>query len=397
MKMNKKRKIVVVSCIAAAVVLSGATGWFVHQNAQAQEESKVEAQKEAQTEKDFVKVAAIQTKINLLYKDSKKEFLAPNVSLKDIDEVQAELKKLEGHSFDAKVGEKINTAVMDTGYAQNMVLLEMAANKLLDEKGALVKDADIEAAKKRANELKGFKPAFTALQEQKINNAVSQKKAIQVASLKVDQLFTTTDKTTVKPGVSRTAYNETKKQVDAIKQEAARTTLQKELNKVNQYLMDQETKQVAKQEEYKQQATTEATPENNTSSPQESKKDSSSSSTSNSKGNSSSNSIKDSSSNNSTQSNSESKNSSNSQSSSASEAQPKNNSGSSQKPSNGNGSKSSSGNSTGSSSQTTPKSNPKSNSGSGNTDKPGKTYEGKKNNQGSMDSDDGREWGTIDW
>lgn len=384
-----------VSCIAAAVVLSGAMGWFVHQNAQAQEESKVEAQKEAQIEKDFVKVAAIQTKINLLYKDSKKEFLASNVSLKDIDEVQAELKKLEGHSFDAKVGEKINTAVMDAGYAQNMVLLEIAANKLLDAKGALVKDADIDAAQKRANELKGFKPAFTALQEQKINNAASQQAAIQTATNKVNSLFTTPAKTVVKPGVSEAAYRETKKLVDAIKQEAARTTLQKELNKVNQYLMDQEKKQVAKQEEYKQQATAEATPENNTSSPQESKKDSSSSSTSNSKGNSSSNSNKDSSSNNSTQSNSGSNNYSNSQSSSASEAQPKNNSGSSQKPSNG--SKSSSGNSTGSSSQTTPKSNPKSNSGSGNTDKPGQTYEGKKNNQGSMDSDDGREWGTIDW
>ncbi|MBC1890054.1 hypothetical protein HCA63_16985 [Listeria booriae] len=393
--MNKKRKIVVVSCIAAAVVLSGATGWFVHQNAQAQEESKVEAQKEAQTEKDFVKVAAIQTKINLLYKDSKKEFLASNVSLKDIDEVQAELKKLEGHSFDAKVGEKINTAVMDTGYAQNMVLLEVAANKLLDEKGALVKDADIDAAKKRANELKAFKPAFTALQEQKINNAASQQAAIQTTTNKVNALFTTPAKTAVKPGVSEAVYTETKKLVDAIKQEAARTTLQKELIKVNQYLMDQEKKQVAKQEEYKQQATTEATPENKTSSPQESKKDSSSSSTSNSKGNSSSNSNKDSSSNNSTQSNSGSNDSSNSQSSSSSQAQPKNNSGSSQKPSNG--SKSSSGNSTGSSSQTTPKSNPKSNSGSGNTDKPGQTYEGKKNNQGSMDSDDGREWGTIDW
>ncbi|MBC1318529.1 toxin Cry1Ac domain D-VI-related protein [Listeria booriae] len=393
--MNKKRKIVMVSCIAAAVVLSGAMGWFVHQNAQAQEESKVEAQKEAQIEKDFVKVAAIQTKINLLYKDSKKEFLASNVSLKDIDEVQAELKKLEGHSFDAKVGEKINTAVMDAGYAQNMVLLEIAANKLLDAKGALVKDADIDAAQKRANELKGFKPAFTALQEQKINNAASQQAAIQTATNKVNSLFTTPAKTVVKPGVSEAAYRETKKLVDAIKQEAARTTLQKELNKVNQYLMDQEKKQVAKQEEYKQQATAEATPENNTSSPQESKKDSSSSSTSNSKGNSSSNSNKDSSSNNSTQSNSGSNNYSNSQSSSASEAQPKNNSGSSQKPSNG--SKSSSGNSTGSSSQTTPKSNPKSNSGSGNTDKPGQTYEGKKNNQGSMDSDDGREWGTIDW
>ncbi|MBC1333501.1 toxin Cry1Ac domain D-VI-related protein [Listeria booriae] len=393
--MNKKRKIVVVSCIAAAVVLSGATGWFVHQNAQAQEESKVEAQKEAQTEKDFVKVAAIQTKINLLYKDSKKEFLASNVSLKDIDEVQAELKKLEGHSFDAKVGEKINTAVMDTGYAQNMVLLEMAANKLLDAKGALVKDADIDAAKKRADELKGFKAAFTALQEQKINNAASQQAAIQTATNKVNSLFTTPAKTAVKPGVSEAAYRETKKLVDAIKQEAARTTLQKELNKVNAYLLDQEKKQVAKQEEYEQQAATEATPENNTSSPQESKKDNSSSSTSNSKGNSSSN--KESSSKNNTQSNSGSNNPSNSQSNSSSEVQPKNNSGSSQKPNTSNGSKSSSGNSTGSSSQTTPKSNPKSNSGSGNTDKPGQTYEGKKNNQGSMDSDDGREWGTIDW
>ncbi|MBC1618003.1 hypothetical protein HB904_17635 [Listeria booriae] len=394
--MNKKRKIVVVSCIAAAVVLSGATGWFVHQNAQAQEESKVEAQKEAQIEKDFVKVAAIQTKINLLYKDSKKEFLASNVSLKDIDEVQAELKKLEGHSFDAKVGEKINTAVMDTGYAQNMVLLEMAANKLLDEKGALVKDADIEAAKKRANELKGFKPAFTALQEQKINNAVSQKKAIQVASLKVDQLFTTTDKTTVKPGVSRTAYNETKKQVDVIKQEAARTTLQKELNKVNAYLLDQEHQQIAKQEEAKQQAVTETAPESTTSGQQKSYTGNESSSSSSNNDTSSSNS--QSSPKDSSQSNSGSNNSSNSQSSSSSSAQPKSNSAGSQTPnSNGNKASSNSGGSSkgNSGSQTAPKSN--SGGSTGNKEKPGQTYDGKKTDQGYIDGEDGNTWGTIEW
>ncbi|RQW65294.1 hypothetical protein DUK53_17180, partial [Listeria sp. SHR_NRA_18] len=294
---------------------------------------------------------------------------------------------------------KINTAVMDAGYAKNMVLLELAANKLLDAKGALVKDADIDAAKKRANELKGFKPAFTALQEQKINNAISQKTAIQAAVVKVNQLFTTATKTTVKPGISRAAYNEAKKQVDAIQQEATRTTLQKELNKVSAYLLDQEQQQVAKEEETKQQAATETAPESTTRGQQESNTNNGSSSSSSNNDSSSSSSNNQSSSKNSAQSNAGSNNSSSSQSSSSS-AQPKSNPSSSQTPNAGGSGNKSSSNSNGSSkgnsgSQTAPKSN--SGGSTGNKDKPGQSYEGNKTNQGSMDSDDGREWGTIEW
>ncbi|MBC1604455.1 hypothetical protein HCJ39_06990 [Listeria rocourtiae] len=394
-----KKKLVVGTCIAVSVALVGGTGlWFSQQNAQAQEESRLEAQKETQIKKDLATVAAIQADINLLYKDEKKEFLAAGASLKEIDAIQAELKKLEGRSFDAKVGEKINTAVMDTGYAQNMILLEKSANSLLDSKGVLTVNADVEVAKKRAAELKNFKPAFTALQEQKINNAVNQKTAIQTATNKVNALFTTSAKTTVKPGVSEAAYTETKKLVDAIKQTEAKKTLQVQLNKVNQYLLNQEQKQVAKQEN-QQQVATEKAPEGNTSdSSNQQESYTGNSSSSSSSNNNTSSSTNESAPKKSVSSSSGSTDSSSSKSSSAASSQPKSKAPSSQAPSKSDSNnKASSGSNKGNSGQTTPPKNNNNSNSSSKKDEPGKTYEGSKENQGSMDSDGGREWGTINW
>ncbi|WP_088815667.1 MULTISPECIES: toxin Cry1Ac domain D-VI-related protein [Listeria] len=235
MKMMKKKKIIIV--VLGVLILSVGIGIFVSY----QEKVKAEEAKQEELQKLNAEMNTVQKELNSFYTDDSKEFIKDNITLDQID------KLTKKKSFEnAEIDSEIKTV-------KKMIVLRGEVATLLDDKQALSGTADIEKAEQLARGLKIDKEAFVNEQFKVINEAKAQEKQIQIATDKVNQLFTTADKKEVKSEVTWDNYVAVKNEVDKIKQSKSKSELMSYLVKVSDELKKQDEEKVKKEAEQKQQ------------------------------------------------------------------------------------------------------------------------------------------------
>ncbi|EIA6404801.1 hypothetical protein K7P64_002787 [Listeria monocytogenes] len=378
--MDKKRKIIVgVSVVVGVLILGGGALGFHNYSVKAAEEEKQEKIVTMQN-KQKRDIERYQKTVDGFYTNSKKEDIKQELQQEDLDKMDQNIKKFEGTDLTAETGAKLNTLITGNGYAKSMLEIRNQINSLLDDKGALVDNADISNAEKKLNELKDAKPFYVEQQGKVLVNAKKQQEDINSATAKVSQLFTSDKKTEVKKDVTRTSYNQAKEAVNKIKQIKTKDKLTKNLDSVNKYLSEEEKK-------------TQEQTENDNQNKGNNESEIANSDESNSSGNTASGSGGSSSKSSSNNSNGDSNSSSSSAGSKDSGSSSSNGNGSTAKSSGG--SNSSGNKSSGGSSSSKP-SGGKS-SGSTSKDTSGKTWNGKTEEKGTMKNDEGRTWGTIEW
>ncbi|EOG9807213.1 toxin Cry1Ac domain D-VI-related protein [Listeria monocytogenes] len=378
--MDKKRKIIVgVSVVVGVLILGGGALEFHNYSVKAAEEEKQEKIVTMQN-KQKRDIERYQKTVDGFYTNSKKEDIKQELQQDELNKMDQNIKKFEGTDLTAETGAKLNTLITDNGYAKSMLEIRNQINSLLDDKGALVDNADISNAEKKLNELKDAKPFYVDQQGKVLVNAKKQQEDINSATAKVSQLFTSDKKTEVKKDVTRTSYNQAKEAVNKIKQIKTKDKLTKNLDSVNKYLSEEEKKSQEQAEKNNQN-------EGN------SKSETANSNEANSSGNTTNGSDDSSSKSSSNNSNGNSNSSSSSARSKDSGSSSSNGSGSTAKSSGGSNS---SGNKSSGGSSSSKSSGGKS-SGSTSKDTSGKTWTGKTEEKGTMKNDEGRTWGTIEW
>ncbi|MBC1639892.1 hypothetical protein HB936_13740 [Listeria welshimeri] len=270
--MEKKRKIIVgVSVAVGLLVLGGGMLGFHNYSVKAQEQEQIRISKEKNEIKD------LQTQIDKYFTNDKKEDIVASVNKEDMQQLVNKSKELPKSYDITKELERLSTDLLDL---QTMTYAQNKVNALFDTQNALIPSANIKFAESEVNRLKTKKPVFVKNQLKKIDEAKNQKKIIEEATTKVNNLFTTEQKTEVKKEVTRTSYNQAKEAVNKIKQQQAKEDLLKNLDTVNKSLTEKEKKE--------KQAAAEKAVQNETSKPAESTNSADSNSSSN-ESNSSSN------------------------------------------------------------------------------------------------------------
>ncbi|TYV00742.1 hypothetical protein [Listeria monocytogenes] len=244
--MDKKRKwIIGVSIAIGLVILGGGALGFHYHSVKAEEKKQAEAQ-EAQSKKLQQTIQTYQKEVNAWYTDDKKEGLQKATTEKEITSMESKLKKLEGKEMSVDTAAKLNTLVMDVGYARSMLDAQTKVASLFDGTGALVENAQLEAAEKAVNQLKETKPAFVKAQQKRLTEAKNQVKTIEEATKAVNALYTNDKRETVQSNVTQVNYTTAKTKVASIKQAKAKKTLSDALAKVETVLQKQ--KEVAQQQ-----------------------------------------------------------------------------------------------------------------------------------------------------
>ncbi|EBF5150740.1 hypothetical protein FH008_06075 [Listeria monocytogenes] len=244
--MDKKRKwIIGVSIAIGLVILGGGALGFHYHSVKAEEKKQAEAQ-QAQSKKLQQTIQTYQKEVNTWYTDDKKEGLQKTTTEKEITSMESKLKKLEGKEMSVDTAAKLNTLVMDVGYARSMFDAQTKVDSLFDKSGALVENAQLEAAEKAVNKLKETKPAFVKAQQKRLTEAKNQVKTIEEATKAVNALYTNDKRETVQSNVTQANYTTAKTKVASIKQAKAKKTLSDALAKVEAVLQKQ--KEVAQQQ-----------------------------------------------------------------------------------------------------------------------------------------------------
>ncbi|MBC1353671.1 hypothetical protein HB837_14625 [Listeria innocua] len=244
--MDKKRKwIIGVSIAIGLVILGGGALGFHYHSVKAEEKKQAEA-KQAQSEKLQQTIQTYQKEVNAWYTDDKKEGLQKTTTEKEITAMESQLKKLEGKEMSVDTAAKLNTLVMDVGYARSMFDAQTKVDSLFDKSGALVENAQLESAEKAVNQLKETKPAFVKAQQKRLTEAKNQAKTIEEATKAVNALYTNDKRETVQSNVTQANYTTAKTKVASIKQAKAKKTLSDALAKVETVLQKQ--KEVAQQQ-----------------------------------------------------------------------------------------------------------------------------------------------------
>lgn len=244
-KLDKKRKwIIGVSIAIGLVILGGGALGFHYHSVKAEEKKQAEA-KQAQSEKLQQTIQIYQKEVNAWYTDDKKEGLQKATTEKEITSMESKLKKLEGKEMSVDTAAKLNTLVMDVGYARSMLDAQTKVASLFDGTGALVENAQLEAAEKAVNQLKETKPAFVKAQQKRLTEAKNQVKTIEEATKAVNALYTNDKRETVQSNVTQANYTTAKTKVASIKQAKAKKMLSDALAKVETVLQKQ--KEVAQQ------------------------------------------------------------------------------------------------------------------------------------------------------
>ncbi|MBC2237894.1 toxin Cry1Ac domain D-VI-related protein [Listeria innocua] len=252
--MDKKRKFIIgVSIAIGLVILGGGALGFHYHSVKAEEKKQAEAQ-QAQTKKLQQTIQTYQKEVNSWYTDDKKEGLQKATTEKEITAMESHLKKLEGKEMSVDTAEKLNTLVMDVGYARSMLDAQTKVASLFDKSGALVENAQLEAAEKAVNQLKETKPVFVETQQKRLTEAKNQVKTIEEATKAVNALYTNDKRETVQSNVTQANYTTAKTKVASIKQAKAKKTLSDALAKVEAVLQKQ--KEVAQQQATEQAANT---------------------------------------------------------------------------------------------------------------------------------------------
>lgn len=234
-----------VSIAIGLVILGGGALGFHYHSVKAEEKKQAEAQ-QAQTKKLQQTIQTYQKEVNAWYTDDKKEGLQKATTEKEITSMESQLKKLEGKEMSVKTAEKLNTLVMDVGYARSMLDAQTKVDSLFDKSGALVENAQLEVAEKAVNQLKETKPAFVKAQQKRLTEAKNQVKTIEEATKAVNALYTNNKRETVQSNVTQANYTTAKTKVASIKQAKAKKTLSDALAKVEAVLQKQ--KEVVQQQ-----------------------------------------------------------------------------------------------------------------------------------------------------
>lgn len=361
----------IIGIVVGAVVVIGGVCWGATAYATEQEEQ----QQLTNYEK---KVTQAGEQVDALYLDGSKELLAKDISKEKIITADKALDDLKGSSLYTKeVAKEVKEIVVDWSYADYMYDYQLNVEKLFDQNKALSEDANIKQVEEQRKDLikNTKKETFAKTLDPLLKEAVAQQTQIDNATKQVNDLYTSSERKEVKDNITWTAYNSAKTSVDKVKQVKAKENLTNGLKKANDSLKAQDAKQAAAEEKAAQEAAElanaqAATEESSTDS------DTGNNATTNSGGSSS-------------QGNANSGNSASNVSGS---------NGSSGSSSSGkSASKSSSGSSSSKSSGGSSSSKSSGGSSSSGEMKEGDTWNGTKTDKGTMESDGGRSWGTIDW
>ncbi|EHC6322752.1 hypothetical protein JSY98_002845 [Listeria monocytogenes] len=231
--MEKKRKIMIGVSVAVGVLMLGGAALGFH-NYSVKADQKEMALKQSNSE-----VKALQEEINKCFTNSKKENIVASFKKEDVKVLLEKAKKLPKNMDNAKAIQTITTDIDDL---MKMVYAREKVASLLDDQQALAASANIQLAQADVDRLKTKKPVFAEEQQKVIDEANNQKKIIDEATAKVNQLFTSDQKTDVKSGTTREAYNQAKENVSKIKQSLAKENLNKYLDKVSAYVTEEESK-----------------------------------------------------------------------------------------------------------------------------------------------------------
>ncbi|EJB6000759.1 hypothetical protein MSW20_000295 [Listeria monocytogenes] len=328
-KLPKKNKWLITIALSA-IVIAGAIGWGVNSYAKEKEERQQITEQEKQS-------ADVAKKVDALYLDDTKEFLAKDISKDKIEKADKALDALKDEKILTKeIAQKVKGLASDWGHADVMYNYQLEVEQLLDPNKVLREDANIQQVEAERKDLventkkENFAKSFDPI----LKEAIAQREQITEATKQVDSLYTSNEHKEVKDGITWDTYNKAKASVDKVKQEKANKDLTTGLKKANDALKAQDAKKEAQAKA--EQASQEVASNSNDTSANSSSNDNA---TSNSSGESSGST----SSGNSSSSNGSSKSSSSSSSKSASGSSKSNksssNSGSSSKASGGSTSK----------------------------------------------------------
>lgn len=224
-------KKLIVSSVVVATLLGGGVGGY---------KAYSKNNEEKKNSNSTTNIETLNSKLDKLYSDENKSILAPLTTIEQVNEITDGLKELEGQEFKLDQAQKLNTILLEAGYAKEMLNLKNATSKLFDKNGAVVNIIDLAGVQKLASQLKPFKPEFVADHQKLIDQAKKQQSDNQIATNKVNALFTTNARTKIKAGISRSTFKNAKSSVSKVKKTSLRTTLNASLNKVDIFLTKKE-------------------------------------------------------------------------------------------------------------------------------------------------------------
>ncbi|EDH0916987.1 toxin Cry1Ac domain D-VI-related protein [Listeria monocytogenes] len=239
-KLPKKNKWLITIALSA-IVIAGAIGWGVNSYAKEKEEQQQITEQEKQS-------ADVAKKVDALYLDDTKEFLAKDISKDKIEKADKALDALKDEKILTKeIAQKVKGLASDWGHADVMYNYQLEVAKLLDPNKVLREDANIQQVEKQRKELvestkkENFAKSFDPI----LKEAIAQRKQITEATKQVDSLYTSNEHKEVKDGITWDTYNKAKASVNKVKQEKANKNLTTGLKKANDALKAQDAKKEA--------------------------------------------------------------------------------------------------------------------------------------------------------
>ncbi|EEP6659308.1 hypothetical protein HCD36_001015 [Listeria monocytogenes] len=239
-KLPKKNKWLI-GIALSAIVIAGAIGWGVNSYAKEKEEQQQITEQEKQ-------IADVAKKVDALYLDDTKEFLAKDISKDKIEEADKASQALKDEKMLTKeIAQKVKGLASDWGYADVMYNYQLEVEKLLDPNKVLREDANIKQVEEQRKDLventkkENFAKSFDPI----LKEAIAQREQITEATKQVDSLYTSNEHKEVKDGITWNTYNKAKASVDKVKQEKANKDLTTGLKKANDALKAKDAKKEA--------------------------------------------------------------------------------------------------------------------------------------------------------
>ncbi|EKZ3573847.1 hypothetical protein Q5A76_002356 [Listeria monocytogenes] len=239
-KLPKKNKWLI-GIALSAIVIAGAIGWGVNSYAKEKEEQQQITEQEKQ-------IADVAKKVDALYLDDTKEFLAKEISKDKIEEADKALQALKDEKIlTKKITRELKEMASEWAYAEYMYNYQLSVEKLLDTNGILREDANIQQVEEQRKDLvdntkkENFAKSFDPI----LKEALAQQTQITEATKQVDSLYTSNEHKEVKDGITWDNYNKAKASVDKIKQGKANKDLTASLKKANDALKAQDAKKEA--------------------------------------------------------------------------------------------------------------------------------------------------------
>ncbi|HAO5758383.1 TPA: hypothetical protein IP900_002745 [Listeria monocytogenes] len=230
-KLPKKNKWLITIALSAIIIV-GAIGWGVNSYAKEKEEQQQITEQEKQS-------AGVAKKVDALYLDDTKEFLAKDISKDKIEKADKSLDALKHEKILTKeISQKVKGIASDWGHADVMYNYQLEVEKLLDPNKVLREDANIQQVEEQRKDLventkkENFAKSFDPI----LKEAIAQREQITEATKQVDSLYTSNEHKEVKDGITWDTYNKAKASVEKVKQEKANKDLSAGLKKANDAL-----------------------------------------------------------------------------------------------------------------------------------------------------------------